>query len=95
MPEMHATVRWPDGSRVRCYSPSLVLAEHLEEGATYPLDDFVGRARTALVEAGERVRVKYGFPCSRAAATLAGIEDEARRFAGTDDPHVTVERLER
>ena len=95
MPEMHATVRWPDGSRARCYSPSLVLAEHLEEGASYALDDFVGRVRAALTEASERVRVKYGFPCRRAAAALAGIEDEARRFAASTDPRVTVEQFER
>jgi uncharacterized repeat protein (TIGR04042 family) len=32
MPEMHFVVRWPDGAEMRCYSPSLVVREHLEVG---------------------------------------------------------------
>ena len=35
-------------------------------GANYPLADFVERSRTALDIASERVKAKYGFPCSRA-----------------------------
>lgn len=92
MPEMHVRLRWPDGTADRVYSPSLVLAEYLEEGATYPLDDFARRTRTALTEASERVRAKYGFPCSRAAASLAGIE---ARIAGQAGGEVLVEALER
>ena len=93
MPEVHARLRWPDGTRARCYSPSLVLTEHLEEGASYPVGEFVGRARAALTEASDRVRAEYGFPCRLAAASLAGIEGEAARFA--DDATVTVEGFDR
>lgn len=92
MPEMYAHLRWPDGTRERVYSPSLVLAEHLDEGAAYPLADFAHRSRTALTEASERVRARYGFPCGRAAASLAGIEARVASF-GTGD--VLVEALER
>jgi uncharacterized repeat protein (TIGR04042 family) len=92
MPEMHVRLRWPDGSTDRVYSPSLVLAEHLEEGASYPLEDFGRRSREALTEASERVRAKYGFPCSRAAASLAGIEDRLARQTGGE---VVVEAIER
>jgi uncharacterized repeat protein (TIGR04042 family) len=92
MPEMHVRLRWPDGTRERVYSPSLVLAEHLEPGVAYPLDDFARRSRAALTEAGERVRAKYGFPCSRAAASLAGIEARVRTYAAGGE--VVVEAVE-
>jgi uncharacterized repeat protein (TIGR04042 family) len=91
MPEMHVRLRWPDGTRDRVYSPSLVLAEHLDEGASYPLDDFARRSREALTEAGERVRAKYGVPCGRAAASLAGIEARVSQYDGGD---VVVEAVE-
>ena len=74
MPEMHVRLRWPDGTRDRVYSPSLVLAEHLDEGASYP-----------------RVRARYGVPCGRAAASLAGIEARVRQYEGGD---VLVEAVE-
>lgn len=92
MPEMHVRLRWPDGSTDRVYSPSLVLADHLEEGAAYPLEEFGRRSRVALTEASERVRAKYGFPCGRAAASLAGIE---ARLAGQSGGEVVVEAIER
>jgi uncharacterized repeat protein (TIGR04042 family) len=91
MPEMHVRLRWPDGTRERVYSPSLVLAEHLEAGVAYPLDDFARRSRVALTEAGERVRARYGFPCTRAAASLAGIEARVRTYAAGE---VLVEAVE-
>jgi len=79
MPEVHVRLRWPDGTARRYYSPSLVLTEHVEEGAGYPTPELVSRARTALVEASERVRALHGFPCGRAAASLAAIEQDAAR----------------
>lgn len=90
MPEMRFELRWPDGSVQSCYSPSLVIAEHLEPGAAYPLDEFVGRARTALREASERVRVRYGIPCARALAELNRIERRAGACAGVPNGAVTV-----
>lgn len=91
MPEMHVVVRWPDDSVTACYSPSLVIREYLEVGTTYPLDDFVERAREALSIASERVREKYGFACSRAAHQLAQIEAKARALAHLPDRVVRVE----
>jgi len=88
MPEMRFTVRWPDGRDESCYSPSLVVREHMEVGAAYPLADFLDRSRTALGIASERVRAKYGFPCSRALGQLARIESAAAAYAG--DPAATV-----
>ncbi|GJE59250.1 MSMEG_0570 family nitrogen starvation response protein [Methylobacterium trifolii] len=79
MPEMRFRIRWPDGRRETCYSPSLVIKDHLAVGQDYPLDDFLARSRTALETASERVRERYGFPCGRALAQLARIEEAAAR----------------
>ncbi|AWB92293.1 MSMEG_0570 family nitrogen starvation response protein [Aeromicrobium chenweiae] len=90
MPEMTVTVRWPDGRVAECYSPSLVMHDHLQVGSTYRVDDFVKRASVALGEASERVRVKYGFTCSASAASRERIERSAAAFA----PHDSVEVLD-
>jgi uncharacterized repeat protein (TIGR04042 family) len=83
-------IRWPDNSNEACYSPSLVVREHLEVGATYQLPEFLGRCRTALQIASDRVQAKYGFPCARAAAQLARIEARAATFADLPDPAVHI-----
>jgi len=84
VPEMHFRVRWPDASETRCYSPSLVIQEFFAPGSSYALGDFLGRSRQALSIASERVRAKYGRPCSLALGQLAEIERLAGRFeAGT------------
>jgi len=80
MPEMHFSIRWPDGREMRCYSPSLVIREHLQPGAHYALPDFVTRSRAALQIASERVRAKYGHACSLALGQLATIETTAEGF---------------
>ncbi len=90
MPEMTFSVRWPDGTVSHCYSPSLVVREHLAVGQSYPLDDFVDRVRTALTIASDRVRSKYGFACTGAAAQLDEVERTAARFAGGNAPTVTI-----
>jgi uncharacterized repeat protein (TIGR04042 family) len=90
MPEMTFDIRWPDNSDERCYSPSLVVREHLTVGAAYPLAEFLGRARTALQIASDRVQAKYGFPCSRARAQLARLESRAGDSAATPDPIVHI-----
>ncbi|GAP36272.1 MSMEG_0570 family nitrogen starvation response protein [Piscinibacter sakaiensis] len=80
MPAMHFTLRWPDASESRCYSPSLVIRDYFEPGASYPLPDFLRRSREALQIASERVRAKYGFACSMALDELARIEARAADF---------------
>jgi uncharacterized repeat protein (TIGR04042 family) len=86
MPEMHFTVRWPDGSEMRCYSPSLVVREHLEVGHSYTVADFLVRSRAALQIGSERVKAKYGFYCTAAMDQLAEIEARA----ASDDPGAAV-----
>lgn len=80
MPEMTFSVVWPNGCRQDCYSPSLVIRDHLAVGEKYPIDDFVTRSRVALTEASDRVKAKYGFACTSAAATLRDIEITAAAF---------------
>jgi len=88
MPEMVFSIRWPDGMRMACRSPSTVIARHLPP-AIYTLADFLACARTGFAAASERVREVYGFPCSRAATQLQAIESAARCFS--DEAHVIVE----
>lgn len=80
MPEIYFDVRWPDGQQERCYSPSLVIQDHLDAGARYPVGDFVQRCETALGEASERVKAKYGFYCSSAMDQLTRIKTRAEAF---------------
>ena len=94
MPEMRFHIRWPDGARERCYSPSLVIAEHLEPGQSYPLADFLTRSRIALGIASDRVEARYGHACSLALGQLAEIEAGCARFADFEDARVHVERFE-
>ena len=80
MPEMTFELQWPDGTRQRCYSPSLVMHDYLSAGESYTVADFLDRSGTALTVASDRVRAKFGFACTSAAATNDEIRDAARRF---------------
>lgn len=87
MPEMTFTVAWPDGATQQCYSPSLVMHDFLQIETTYAIDDFMARTTTALQQASERVKARYGMYCTSAAAQL----DELRATrTNYDDGSVTV-----
>ena len=81
MPEMTFDVQWPDGKVQRCYSPSLVMHDYLTTGSDYTVAEFVDRSGNALQEASERVRAKFGFACTSAAATNEKIAGTATKFA--------------
>lgn len=89
MPEMTFTVRWPDGGVEDCYSPSLVVHDHLRTGETYTVRDFVDRTSAALATASERVRARYGFACTSAAAS----REQILRSAAGHAPDGLVEVL--
>ena len=80
MPEMRFVVRWPDGRRESCYSPSLVIKDFFREGEAYPLAEFLSRSRTALNIASDRVKARYGHACSLALGQLARIEAASAAF---------------
>lgn len=86
---MTFTVRWPDGVVEDCYSPSLVVHDHLRPGARYTVADFLARSESAMEVASERVRARYGFACTSAAATSARLRTAASAF----DPEQQVEVL--
>jgi uncharacterized repeat protein (TIGR04042 family) len=89
MPEMLFQIRWPDGTTEQCYSPSLVIKDHLAVGASYGVAEFMQRCRIALTIASDRVREKYGYACSRAMGQLARLEAAAERFQATPQDAVT------
>lgn len=74
MPEVLFRLRWPDGSVETCYSPSTVIRDFFEAGRAYRRADFLQAARAGLGAASDRVRMRYGSGCSRAAAQLAALE---------------------
>ena len=90
MPEMHFQVRWPDNSVSVCYSPSLVVKDFFQEGASYSLEDFLQRSREALTIASNRVKEKYGFHCTSAMQQLHEIEARVSSLK-PQDGRVTVE----
>ncbi|SNY66087.1 MSMEG_0570 family nitrogen starvation response protein [Paractinoplanes atraurantiacus] len=91
MPERYVLARWPDGTRQRIYSPSTVVEDYFSDDHEYAVADFVNRCRTALRIASDRVQQAYGFPCSRAAASLVQVEQHAVRHS---TGAVTVEGIE-
>lgn len=84
MPEMHFSVRWPNGATSECYSPSYVIEDYFCVGQGYAVQDFVSRARAALSIASERVAARYGFACSSALDQLAAIEHAANELSEDD-----------
>ena len=86
MPEMTFDVQWPDGRVQRCYSPSLVMHDYLNAGSDYTVADFLDRSGTALHEASERVRAKFGFACTSAAWAKEEITSAATEF----EPSATI-----
>ncbi|HEY9827752.1 MAG TPA: MSMEG_0570 family nitrogen starvation response protein [Stenomitos sp.] len=93
MPEMRFQIQWPDGSQEICYSPSLVIKEYFQTEQDYPLSDFVTRSRTALTIASERVKAKFGYPCSLALGQLASIEHKAAQYDSMPNPNVRILRF--
>jgi uncharacterized repeat protein (TIGR04042 family) len=93
MPEMSFRIRWPDASEANYYSPSLVIHDFLTPGEILTLPDFLRRAGEALQIASDRVAKKYGFPCARAHASLAAINEAAAAFVQNPNAEVMVMEL--
>lgn len=80
MPAVNFTVIWPDGEQRQYYSPSTVIYQHLESGAHYSQPEFGHRVRTALTQASERVRQRFGYACSAASGELATLEAKLQQL---------------
>lgn len=93
MPVVNFHIVWPDQNESKCYSPSSVITEHLTEGETYALHDFMTRTRAAMHAASERVRAKYGYAWSAAADQMEIIEQEALRYMHAQDAKVKVTKF--
>lgn len=93
MPEMWFDITWPDGRAERCYSPSLIVSEVFSEGQGYKISEFEALSREALHEASERVRLKYGFPCSRALGQLAVLTQGCAAYASQPEATIRVEKF--
>lgn len=91
MPEMHFSVRWPDGTEASYYSPSLVMHDHLDVDTDYPVAEFVRRTHHALDVASERVRARYGFACTSAMHTQETIALHATQHADGDVRVIALE----
>jgi uncharacterized repeat protein (TIGR04042 family) len=77
---MYFRVTWPDGASQQCYSPSLVIQDYLTPGQSYPVAEFVRLSDEALTIASERVREKYSFACTSAAAMRDEIWARSRSY---------------
>ncbi len=84
MPELTFRLRWPDETETVNYSPSTIIKSYFNVGHAYTVTEFAALARGALQAASDRVKQIHGYPCARAAASLAMIERQAAKFAGTD-----------
>ncbi len=82
MPHLHLDIRWPDGQRDCCYSPSRIIGQYFDRGQSYTVEEFLRRSREALNAAAERVRAKYGYYCSAAMDELKRIEERADQLDG-------------
>ena len=84
-------IRWPDGARQRCLSPSRTIERALTAGAAYPVAEFVRRSVWALEAGSERLREVRGFACTAAAAQADAIVARSEGQEG----HVVVEQIQR
>jgi uncharacterized repeat protein (TIGR04042 family) len=65
MPEVMLQLCWPDGEASNFYSPSTIVYEFIKPGDTLTIAELERKGLTALKEASERVRARYGFACTR------------------------------
>lgn len=65
MPEVMLQICWPDGEASPFYSPSTVVYQFLKPGEKLTIAELEQKGLSALQEASERVRARYGFACTR------------------------------
>ena len=80
MPVTTFNVHWPDGQQESCYSPSSVIKDYFELNREYSVSEFLEVCNSALNEASERVRQKYGYACSSAMDQLNAIKARCQHY---------------
>ncbi len=93
MPEICFTVRWPDGSTERCYSPSGIISEWITPGQSYSTLEFLARTRGAMRRASARVKEKYGFECGSRNGNWSGSRSALRSSRPSSMPRSHASRL--
>ena len=72
-------------------SPSRTITRAVVAGGRYRVDELLRRAREALEAGSERVRERYGFACTAAAAQIGELERAGARYPR--DAEATVEAV--
>lgn len=93
MPELHFSVKWPDGSIDDCYSPSTVILDYFQVGNPYSLEEFLEVTQKALNAASDRVEQKFGYRCSSAMDQLSIIQHKAGMYAGNTDSAIVITEI--
>ncbi|GLR27473.1 MSMEG_0570 family nitrogen starvation response protein [Limnobacter litoralis] len=93
MPMTQFDLQWPDGSVMKCHSPSTIIRDYLVVGKEYTLADFLECAEKGLGHASERVREKYGFACSMAADQWDLIRIQSDRYQAVPAAKVQILRI--
>ena len=81
MPEVRLSLEWPDGHRSELYSPSTVILDFLQPGQTLSVAELTSKGMTALEQASERVRARYGFACTRTDEERVRLQQAADSYA--------------
>ena len=88
MPEVRLSLEWPDGRRSELYSPSTVILDFLQPGQILSVAELTSKGMTALEQASERVRARYGFACTRTDEERVRLQQAADSYA--DDQLVRI-----
>lgn len=84
MPEVMLQLCWPDGEASQFYSPSTVVYQFLKPGETLTVAELEQRGLSALLEASERVRARYGFACTRTDEEAVKLQKRLAMYAKSE-----------
>lgn len=77
-------LRWPDGEASHFYSPSTVVYEFLKPGETLTVAELEQKGLSALQQASERVRARYGFACTRTDEEATKLQKRLAMYGRSD-----------
>ena len=88
MPEVRFQLEWPDGKSSTLYSPSTVISDYFRPGDSLLVSELEERGVEALRAASERVRVRFGFACTRADEEESQLRQWVSRYSSDDTVRV-------